>query len=70
MPVNDKSCHALRLSYGDARTGPMNMKPRITTGSADATAHELGHESAAMLFRHYRAVVTREAAQAFFGLRP
>lgn len=40
------------------------------TGSADATAHELGHESAAMLFRHYRAVVTREAAQAFFGLRP
>ena len=38
-------------------------------GSAAGTALEAGH-SEAMLFRHYRALVTAEAAGAFWAIRP
>lgn len=40
------------------------------TGDSARTAHELGHESTDMLYRHYRALVTPEAAAAFFALAP
>ncbi|MDP7012818.1 MAG: hypothetical protein QF927_02430 [Verrucomicrobiota bacterium] len=39
-------------------------------GSPDRTAHELGHRDTQMLFRHYRQLVTREAAEAFWAIRP
>lgn len=39
------------------------------TGSAGATALEAGH-SEAMLFRHYRALVTPQAAAEFWGVSP
>ncbi len=39
--------------------------------SADKTAHELGHHgSTRMLFRHYKATVTKEDAAAFWKLEP
>lgn len=38
--------------------------------NAPATAHELGHGSTAMLFQHYRELVTEEAAAEFWALRP
>jgi integrase len=38
--------------------------------NAPATAHELGHGSTAMLFAHYRELVTEEAAAAFWAIRP
>lgn len=38
--------------------------------SQDATAHELGHGSTAMLFAHYRALVTPSAARAFWRITP
>ena len=39
-------------------------------GSPDRTAHELGHRDASMLFAHYRELVTREAAQRYWAIRP
>lgn len=39
-------------------------------GSADKTATQLGHESTAMLFRHYRELVTPEAAREFWAIFP
>ncbi|SVC96106.1 uncharacterized protein METZ01_LOCUS348960 [marine metagenome] len=39
-------------------------------GSPDRTAHELGHRDTQMLYRHYRQLVTREAAKAFWAIRP
>jgi integrase len=39
-------------------------------GSAAKTAHELGHTSEAMLYRHYRELVTREEAEIYFSLHP
>ena len=39
-------------------------------GSPDRTAHELGHRDTQMLYRHYRQLVTREAAEAFWAIRP
>jgi integrase len=38
--------------------------------SPDRTAHELGHRDTQMLYRHYRQLVTREAAEAFWAIRP
>lgn len=39
--------------------------------SADKTAHELGHHgSTTMLFRHYKATVTKEDAAAFWKIEP
>jgi hypothetical protein len=38
-------------------------------GNAGRTALEAGH-SEAMLFRHYRALVTPAAAAEFWGIRP
>lgn len=38
--------------------------------SADKTALQLGHENATMLFKHYREIVSREAAQKFWNIRP
>jgi integrase len=38
--------------------------------SADRTAHELGHTNTKMLFRHYRNVVTPQAARQFWKLAP
>jgi integrase len=38
--------------------------------NANATAFELGHRNAEMLFAHYREVVTAEQAATFWGLRP
>lgn len=38
--------------------------------SADKTALQLGHESASMLFKHYREIVSRESAQQFWKIRP
>lgn len=38
--------------------------------SQDKTATELGHRSSAMLFAHYRELVTPEAAREFFSIRP
>jgi integrase len=38
--------------------------------SADKTALQLGHHNTDMLFRHYREVVTPEAAAAYFSLVP
>lgn len=39
--------------------------------SADKTAHELGHHgSTQMLFRHYKATVTKEEAEAFWKIEP
>jgi integrase len=38
--------------------------------SADRTALQLGHHNTDMLFRHYREVVTPDAALAFFSLGP
>jgi integrase len=38
--------------------------------SADKTALEMGHRDTNMLFRHYRQLVTREAAEAFWAIRP
>ena len=39
-------------------------------GSPDRTAHELGHRDTQMLYRHYRQLVTREAAEAFWAIGP
>lgn len=39
-------------------------------GSADRTAHELGHGSTAMLYAHYRALVTPAAARQFWAITP
>jgi integrase len=38
--------------------------------SQDATAHELGHRSTAMLFAHYRELVTLEQSRQFWAIRP
>ena len=38
--------------------------------SADKTAFELGHRDSKMLFAHYRELVTQEAAQAYWAIRP
>ena len=38
--------------------------------SADKTALEMGHRDTQMLFRHYRQLVTREAAEAFWAIWP
>ena len=38
--------------------------------SADKTALEMGHRDTNMLFRHYRQLVTREAAEAFWDVLP
>jgi integrase len=38
--------------------------------SPDRTAHELGHRDTQMLYRHYRQLVTREAAEAFWDVLP
>ena len=38
--------------------------------SADKTAFELGHRDSQMLFAHYRELVTQEAAQAYWAIRP
>lgn len=37
---------------------------------AAATAHELGHHNQQMLFAHYRELVTAEAAEAFWKIKP
>jgi integrase len=39
-------------------------------GSAAKTAHELGHRSEEMLYRHYRELVTRDEAETYFSLYP
>lgn len=39
-------------------------------GSPDKTAHELGHRDTAMLYRHYRQLVTKEAAGEFWAVCP
>jgi site-specific recombinase XerD len=39
-------------------------------GSADKTATELGHHSTAMLFQHYRELVTKDDAEKFWRIRP
>ncbi len=39
-------------------------------GSPDKTAHELGHRDTQMLYRHYRQLVTREAAEGFWAIWP
>ena len=38
--------------------------------SADKTALELGHRDSKMLFAHYRELVTKEAAQSYWSIRP
>jgi integrase len=38
--------------------------------SADKTALEMGHRDTNMLFRHYRQLVTMEAAEGFWAIRP
>jgi integrase len=38
--------------------------------SADKTALELGHRDSKMLFAHYRELVTQEAAQSYWSIRP
>jgi integrase len=38
--------------------------------SADKTALELGHRDSKMLFAHYRELVTKEAAQSYWDIRP
>jgi integrase len=38
--------------------------------NAAATALEMGHETTKMLFKHYRALVTKEAANAFWKILP
>lgn len=37
-------------------------------GDASKTALEMGHSSTDLLFKHYREVVTQEAAQEWFGV--
>lgn len=37
---------------------------------AAATAHELGHHDQQMLFAHYRELVTQEAAEAYWKIKP
>ena len=38
--------------------------------SADKTALEMGHRDTQMLFRHYRELVTKEEAQAYWKIEP
>ena len=38
--------------------------------SVDKTAFELGHRDSKMLFAHYRELVTKEAAQSYWDIRP
>jgi integrase len=38
--------------------------------SADKTALEMGHRDTPMLFRHYRELVTKEEAQAYWKIEP
>ena len=38
--------------------------------SADKTALEMGHRDTNMLFRHYRELVTKEEAQAYWRIEP
>jgi integrase len=38
--------------------------------SADKTAFELGHRDSKMLFAHYRELVTQEAAESYWSIRP
>lgn len=38
--------------------------------SPDQTAHEMGHRSTAMLYAHYRELVTVEDAAAFWSVSP
>ena len=40
------------------------------TGSAEQTALQLGHSNTAMLFAHYRELVTKADAEAWFNLTP
>ena len=40
------------------------------TGSAEQTALQLGHSNTAMLFAHYRELVTKTDAEAWFNLTP
>ncbi|SVD43360.1 uncharacterized protein METZ01_LOCUS396214, partial [marine metagenome] len=39
-------------------------------GSADRTAHELGHRDTKMLFGHYRELVSRNHAAQFWDISP
>ena len=38
--------------------------------SADKTALEMGHRDTQMLFRHYRELVTKEEAKAYWEIKP
>ena len=38
--------------------------------SADKTALEMGHRDTQMLFRHYRELVTKEEAKAYWKIEP
>ena len=39
-------------------------------GSPDRTAHELGHRDTNMLYKHYRQLVTKDEAEAFWAIKP
>jgi hypothetical protein len=38
--------------------------------SAETLALQMGHTSSRMIFEHYREVVTPQAAQLYWGIRP
>ena len=69
-----------RLSRILKKTG-LNWKPDIMRHSfasyhlalhesADKTALEMGHRDTQMLFRHYRELVTKEEAKAYWEIKP
>jgi integrase len=76
LPLRDKWTRHLRLAKSCSVPMPANVTRHSFVsyhlahfGSAARTALEAGH-SEAVLFRHYREVVTRDDARRFWEIRP
>ena len=77
LPLSNKRKRLARV----LKIAQLNWKPDIMRHSfasyhlayhqsADKTALELGHRDSKMLFAHYRELVTQEAAQSYWAIRP
>ena len=77
LPLSNKRKRLARV----VQIAGLNWKPDIMRHSfasyhlamhtsADKTALELGHRDSKMLFAHYRELVTQEAAQSYWAIRP
>jgi integrase len=75
-PTNKRKRLARVINMADLKWSPDIMRHSFASyhlamhHSADKTAFELGHCDSKMLFAHYRELVTQEAAQAYWAIRP